>query len=415
MRLVNTFLELYAEIFFIYQTSWKHSFSKDKQTWEMYFLKRRFIHTIIDYLYRLVFHKKETLTFNYKLTKSFGSMKRHRIIHVIGKIGGIGGSQKIIFDLICAFREKYDMEIVTLSDYMIYEYPQLKVTCLTEPEALKKYLLSINPSIIHLHYYGDWYGFHDALNIILALPSSIRIIENINTPIQAYRHKRILKYIYVSKFVKDLQKIKIGMVIYPGVDTEEYNPKRLRQEYMTAGFVYRLFKDKLNSDSFFTLVDLAKRDKRIKIIIVGYGEYFSKYFDIVNSSGVRGQFEFVGKIDYKDLPNYYKCFSLFLAPVYKESYGVVVPYAMSMNIPVVASRVDALPEILGDTNCLANDRNKFVKLAVKILNNRKFANRVAKNARKRVIKQFSLRRMLNKYDLVYQELITKKRSSYAVF
>lgn len=391
---------IYLEIFFLYQTSWTHDYHEGKG-WTMHFKPQLFISRLLHFLFlRTILNHKEKL---YVSLPRKTINKNKKVVHLIGKIGGIGGSQKVIFDLITYLGEKYSMEIITLTDYMLYEYPGLNVKVILNKASLYSYLISSKPNIVHMHYYGDWYGFHDAITAIFRL-KGVRIIENINTLIPAYKHPMIDDYVYVSEAVQQINQNPPGKVIYPGVDTEEYIPYK-KNKRKIAGFVYRLFKDKLSVKSFEALVEIAKKDPEIKIIIVGYGEYFKKYFDIVRKNGVRNQFEFVGKIEYAKLPEYYRKFSIFLAPVIWESYGLVVPYAMAMNMPVVAMNTGALPEILGVTNYLAKDFGQFIDIALKSFANPVSANKKASGGRERVLERFSINKMIEDYDNLYSRLL----------
>jgi glycosyltransferase involved in cell wall biosynthesis len=392
---------LVDQLTFLYHTSFTHDYSESG--WQIQLNRRKLFSRLSKHIVRLVLRQRETLIIQQKSKKKI-EKGRPRIVHIIGKIGGIGGSQKIIFDLVSNLSGKYEMEIITLSELMLFNYPGLKVKVIKDSIELKKYIDSVNPAIVHLHYYGDWFGFHDAIKAILKTSNEVRIIENINVPIQMYYHPRISEYIHVSKNVYDLQKIKKGKVIYPGVDTEVFKPSKDKVRNKNAGFVYRLFKDKIDENSFKLLIEIAKKDKRIKIIIVGYGKYFSEYFSLVSESGVRNQFEFIGDVKYDDLQNVYKNFSVFLAAVHTESYGLVVPYAMSMGIPVVAKNVGALPEILGNTNYLCSSDEEFTRVAVDVLNKEPSKSEV-KSSRDRVLDNFSLKKMISDYDKVYKHAV----------
>lgn len=399
----NMFYKIYSDLFFLYNTSFSHSFNKNKG-WEIKLQKNKFLKRIAKYTVQKIQNRNDKLIIPQNTTNHF-LKNRPRVIHVIGKIGGIGGSQKIIFDLVSNLSHKYDMEVVTLTRLMMFEYSGVKIRYFEKKEDFEKYLLDNLPDIIHLHYYGDWYGFHKIIDVILKTPTKVKIIENVNTPIQMYVSPRINQYVHVSKIVYELQKYKKGIVIYPGVDTKEYRPVKHRAPFKTAGFVYRLFKDKIDEKSFEILIEIAKRDNGIKVIVVGYGAFFKTYFNLVRDAGVRSQFEFLGDVKYKQLPSTYKIFSVFLAAVHTESYGLVVPYAMSMNIPIVAMRVGALPELLGKTNFLCNNANEFIDTAVKVLKDVKKAKERSKGGRKRVIDNFSLATMLRQYDKTYRDII----------
>ena len=108
---------------------------------------------------------------------------------------------------------------------------------------------------------------------------------------------------------------------------------------------------------------------------------------------------------YKDLPSWYDKFGIFVAPVHNESYGLVVPYAMAENIPVVAYRRGVLPELLGDTNSIVNTSNEMVAKLVYLLDNPNLARTISSGGRKRVENLFSMNKMVEHYDNLYQKLL----------
>jgi len=93
--------------------------------------------------------------------------------------------------------------------------------------------------------------------------------------------------------------------------------------------------------------------------------------------------------------------------VHTESYGVVVPNAMAKNMPVVAYRRGALPEILGKTNSLVNTSNEMVEELIYLLDHPKVARKIASGGRKRATEIFSYDKMIRDYDQLYLDLLKR--------
>jgi glycosyltransferase involved in cell wall biosynthesis len=97
--------------------------------------------------------------------------------------------------------------------------------------------------------------------------------------------------------------------------------------------------------------------------------------------------------------------SIFVAPVHRESFGQVSPFAMSMGIPVVGYDVGALPEIIADPELLApaGDSDKLADILVDLLNDRARRLGIGALNRQRAHDMFSVEAMIRRYDALYEE------------
>lgn len=334
-------------------------------------------------------------------------INKPRVIHLISNIE-VGGSQKIVFDLINGL-PNYPMDIIDLAARFYFDGEQRTFVSFNTPRELLR--LIKEKSLIHLHYYGDVYDMHRYLKVLLKhSPNNVGWIENVNNPLQAYRHQRIKKYVYVSQYARRLQKKRQAgeIIIYPGLDLKVFPLPIRKKSWLNAinlGFVYRLTNDKVDKNTINWLIEIVKKyPKKTLVHIVGDGENFSYYVQRTRQEKVRNKFIFYGAVPYQDIPKIYDRFDFFLAPVHTESYGVVTPYAMAKEIPVIATRIGALPEILGKFGSLGKSRRQFVNETIRNMTNLKFAKKRMYGARKRVAKFFSLSAMLKAYQRVYDNI-----------
>ena len=119
-------------------------------------------------------------------------------------------------------------------------------------------------------------------------------------------------------------------------------------------------------------------------------------------------FEFPGAVPYADLPRWYARFSVFIAPVRKESFGQVTPFAMSMGQAVVGYRVGALPEILGGDEWLADTAEAVAEKAAMLLDDPELRRRVGESNRQRAHAHYGLEAMIERYRGLYEELAPPK-------
>jgi len=330
------------------------------------------------------------------------------VLHVIPTLL-VGGSQKVLFDLVEELGHAYRMRVLTGWLPHFGRYPGLDVTVARTVEAVAKDLRERPPALIHLHYLGMEPFTRTFLDALERLPEMrAPILENNNMPVQALAHPRVAHCVHVSRYAMDLQSHPAGAhsVIYPGVSPEHFPPRPAQRPAgpPTVGMVYRLATEKLNLASIEPFIEVARRMPEARILIVGEGLYLAPYVARVKDAGVRAQFHFAGRLSYRDLPACYDRMDVFLAPVYEESYGVVVPYALCKGVPVLAYRVGALPEMLGEADCFCADAQDMAARAVGLLKDPESARRLGARLRERA-GRFSLAGMAAAYDRLYTSLL----------
>ncbi len=334
--------------------------------------------------------------------------ERPKIIHAIPNTF-VGGSTQLIIDLIEHLGHKYDMEIITAAlpkegkhkGMTIHDFSGVK-----SGEEVSDFLKRKNADLLHIHYWGDtWYEhIFNSLNAY-----DCKVVENINTPIAAYMHHKVDEYVYVSEYARRMfgQFPDNSSVIHPGIDLSHFGPRKENTRPYAVGMVYRLEPDKLREDSIKVFIELAKRKPEILIHIVGYGTFFNSYVRQVYKEKVRENFVFEGYVPYKELPATYDKFSIFIAPVWKESFGQVTPFAMNKEMVVTGFNIGALPEILDGEDTLGNSLEELVEKTIYYLDNPDANKAKGSELRKRAQDYFSVESMVSKYEQIYDRLLSK--------
>lgn len=336
---------------------------------------------------------------------------RPRVLHLIPNVF-VGGSTQLVVDLMDRLGHRYEMQVVTaaLPPQGRHEGMVIHHLPLGSPVSAFAHVLGeVAPDLVHIHYWGEsdrpWY------ETALAAARTTRavIVENVNTPVPPLRDGRIATYVFVSDYIRTAfaPDIVNGRVIHPGIDLDRFTPGPWAEDASDSiGMVYRLYPDKLDASSVDPLIAVARRRPRTRIIVVGDGELLPVFHAKALAAGVIDNFEFTGTVPYADLPALYRRFRLFVAPVVRESFGQVTPFAMAMGQAVAGFDVGALPEILGSTETLARDADGLAGIICDLFDDPARLDAVGAHNRDRA-RMFGLDAMIAAYAEVYAQALVR--------
>lgn len=335
--------------------------------------------------------------------------KRRRVLHVIANFM-MGGSSQLVVDIVEALGSMYQQKILTAFVPFPVAYSGVPVYSCRSQYEMRAFLSKFQPDLIHVHYWGDsdWAWYDKIFRIVEE--AGCKVIENVNTPVVPYRSPIVRRYVYVSNYVmRNFGRLgEAAEVVYPGSDIGLYSRKQLDTvPDDCVGMVYRLEADKLNMQSIDVFIRVVKRRPRTKILIVGGGSFLRPYQQAVLAHGVEDAFRFTGTVPYTKLPELYAKMSVFVAPVWKESFGQVSVFAMAMGIPVTGYRVGGLEDIIDDSKLLATPGNsgELADIIVDLLENRKKRLEIGVSNRRRAESLFTVENMTRRYEELYRNVI----------
>ena len=126
---------------------------------------------------------------------------------------------------------------------------------------------------------------------------------------------------------------------------------------------------------------------------------------------MRHNFHFAGFVPFATLPAWYDRFSVFVAPVWQESFGQVTPFAMSKRLAVAGYRVGALPEILQSEETLCGEREELVELLIRLLDDPAHLQRLGKKNHEIARANFDVAVMSSKYAILYDRMLRGEATS----
>ncbi len=153
---------------------------------------------------------------------------------------------------------------------------------------------------------------------------------------------------------------------------------------------------------------------KAELVVIGGGPLRKVLEDYAKVQGVQRMVRFAGKVSEEELSAYYRSASVYVQPAIVDSrgdtemLGVVMLEAMYYGVPVVASQVGGIPDVVqeGETGLLVPEKNpKALALAIeKLLSDRKMAGMMAAKAKKQICDNFSWNNILDNIIKAYNKL-----------
>jgi N-acetyl-alpha-D-glucosaminyl L-malate synthase BshA len=269
--------------------------------------------------------------------------------------------------------------------------------------------------IIHAHYAVPQGLLGVALKRVLRLPLVVTLHGTDINYLAKRRGTRALvrlvlnnadAVVAVSRFLKT-EAEKLGIegekirVIYNGVELPEYEET---QREMSILFVGSLVKQKGVDVLIKAFRTVKERIPEAKLIIVGEGREREALAELCTQLRLRDVY-FAGSRS--ELSSYYSRSRVLALPSRAEGFGLVALEAMAHGLPVVATKVGGIPEVVthGETGILVEcgNANALAEALIRVMSDEALWQRLATRAKERA-SEFSWEKTANEYAKVYAEL-----------
>ncbi|VVB66577.1 D-inositol-3-phosphate glycosyltransferase [Candidatus Gugararchaeum adminiculabundum] len=215
-------------------------------------------------------------------------------------------------------------------------------------------------------------------------------------------------------------------VIYNGVDVEKFTPAKEKEgqdiKKMLGAENGQLILTNarlVTQKGLNYLIDafaLLKKQKEFadsKLCIIGHGNLKGKLEAQASGLGlvVGKDVIFTTGIAEKDLPHYYNAADVFALPSLWEPSAVVLYEGLASGCAIVCANIGGNEEIVGDAGeyVKARDVNGLAEKIMKVLSDADARRKMQERARERAVKNFTWDIAADKYEKVYEELISGKK------
>jgi L-malate glycosyltransferase len=143
-----------------------------------------------------------------------------------------------------------------------------------------------------------------------------------------------------------------------------------------------------------------------RLVLVGDGPDRGRAQQLANELGIPQRVIFLGKQE--SVAELLACADLFLLPSATESFGLVALEAMACGVPVIATRVGGLPEVVpdGQAGWLADpgDLDTMIDAGIAVLSDTERWQSASRHART-AAEQFSTEEIVPMYEACYNEVM----------
>lgn len=147
-------------------------------------------------------------------------------------------------------------------------------------------------------------------------------------------------------------------------------------------------------------------------VVVGDGPERARLEALAGELGVADRIRFPGPRPHAQMPETLRAAELVVVPSLMEASSVAALEAMACGVPVAASRVGGLPEIVDESvGALFEpaDPESLAATVVRLLSDGEGLRRRGEAARRRVAERFSLARLVDRHLEIYRSLVEEYR------
>jgi glycosyltransferase involved in cell wall biosynthesis len=290
---------------------------------------------------------------------------------------------------------------------------------------VKMLVKKIRPKIVHAHFVSSYglvgacLGFHPFL-------ISVWGADIIDFPKRSWLHRCLVKYglnkaDVITATSQMLSKAVAGFVgknnktfVIPfGVDVDRFSPRMesIHKEVITIGTVKTLSHKYGIEYLIRAFAVVEKKYENVKLEIVGDGPLRGDLQNLTTELNCSQKVNFVGKVPNEKVPEYINSMDIFVVPsvLESESFGVAAVEASACGLPVIASDIGGLSEVIRDkkTGLVVPpaDPDSIAEAIISLIKNPDYRGELGEEGRRFVSNHYNWIENAAQMEKLYEEVL----------
>ena len=155
--------------------------------------------------------------------------------------------------------------------------------------------------------------------------------------------------------------------------------------------------------------------ENVRLVMVGDGPERSAVAYRAEKAGMNGHVVFVGK--QANIPDYLGVADIFLLPSELESFGLAALEAQACELPVIATRIGGIPEVVadGESGYLSEigDVDKMAADTIRLLRDDDMRIAFGKRGRELAVERYSTEQIIPQYIAFYEAVLNRAQAAAA--
>lgn len=357
-----------------------------------------------------------------------------KILHIEAGRNLYGGAKQVLYLLEGLHKNGFENILITPTGSAIYKFAKIYSKVyeigflgdmdITFPFRLNKIIKKEQPDLVHVHSRKGvdfWGGIVARLN---NLPSiCTRRVDN--PEIKFLAKFKYYFYDYIVAISDGIKKVLFNVItdesklktIRSVIDPSPFRVTESREEFLAEfglnnsdiviGMIAQLIERKGHRYLINIMPEVIKRFPNVKVIFFGKGAIENKLKIMIKNLGLTEYFVFAGFRE--DIQKWIGLLDIVVHPADMEGLGISLIQASAAGVPIVASCVGGIPEIVKDgiNGFLiekGDEKELYSKLLI-LLEDKSLREKFGKNGMKIVDKEFSVENMVKEYINLYCKLV----------
>jgi len=217
---------------------------------------------------------------------------------------------------------------------------------------------------------------------------------------------------FSADFIKQFYGVGVDTVIQNGIDTSVFSPKPNIEVFEKSIFYVGTLSTAKGVDTLARVFnEIIKIEPDATLHLMGKNEKYWNFLKTeIFSEAALEKTKYYGHVALQEIPNKLAQATVVAVPTKGETFGFTIVEAMAMEKVTIVSKIPVAEEIIenGKDGLVAENETDFAEKILNVFKNPKAFEEMRKQARLKVLENFSQEIMASKHIEYYKQILSKK-------